>query len=100
MLSLVLELRKFFGHRLILEEAREEIKRGLDQREKAFLELMRVQIYERGDGVYFKLLRMAACNFGDLQSHVARNGLENTLQKLLMKASISVRMNFEEKATG
>jgi hypothetical protein len=82
MLSLVLELRKFFDHQVILEQAREDIKRGLEQREKAFLDLVRAQIYERGAGVYFRLLRMAGCDFADLQSHVAHNGLENTLQKL------------------
>ncbi|MGH7824586.1 MAG: hypothetical protein ACREQ7_05365 [Candidatus Binatia bacterium] len=82
MLSLVSELRKFFRHQVTLEQAREDIKRGLDQREQAFLDLARAQIYERGDGVYFRLLRMAGCDFADLQSHVRHNGLEDTLQKL------------------
>jgi len=82
MLSLVSELEKFFRHQVTLEQAREDIKRGLDQRENAFLDLVRAQIYERGDGVYFRLLRMAGCDFADLESHVGHNGLENTLQKL------------------
>ena len=82
MLSLVSELRRFFRHQVTLEQAREDIKRGLDQREQAFLDLVRAQIYERADGVYFRLLRMAGCEFADLQSHVRHNGLENTLQKL------------------
>jgi hypothetical protein len=48
MLSLVSELRQFFRHRVTLEQAREDIKKGLDQREQAFLDLARALIYERG----------------------------------------------------
>lgn len=82
MLSLVAGLPAFFREPVTLEKANEEMKRALETREQRFLDLVRTQVYDHQSSPYFKLLRMAGCDFPELQSHVRRHGLEKTLEKL------------------
>jgi hypothetical protein len=65
-----------------VEQAQEEIKKALDGREEGFLELVRTQIYERRTSPYLRLLKLAGCEFSDLQVHVHSHGLEKTLDQL------------------
>ena len=81
-LELAKALPKFFRQRVALEQAEEEVKKLLETRVERFLELVRAQIYQRPGSPYLKLLRHAGCEFSDLQTHVRRHGLEETLVKL------------------
>ena len=81
-LTLVAALPKFFRDRVTLRQAEAEIKRLLDTRVERFLRLTREQIYQRRESPYLMLLKQAGCEFSDLQNHVQRNGLEETLAKL------------------
>ncbi len=75
-------LREFFRERVTVERAEEEIKKALDHRERSFLELARTRIYECPDSPYLKLLRIAGCEFSDLQMSVRRHGVEGALERL------------------
>jgi hypothetical protein len=50
-------------------------------------------IYENPESPYFKLLAVAGCEFGDIESLVRQEGIEATLQKLL---AAGVYVNWEE----
>lgn len=82
MCALARGLREFFRERITVQQAEEEIKRALDNREERFLELIRTQVYERPSSPYLKLLKLAGCEFSDLRAHVHRHGLEGTLEQL------------------
>jgi len=82
MLSLVAGLHEFFREPVTLEKAKEEIRRALETREQRFLDLVKSHVYDREASPYLKLLRLVGCDFGDLQTHVRRHGLEKTLEKL------------------
>jgi hypothetical protein len=75
-------LPKFFRERVAPSEAKEQIKILFDTRAERFCEMVRALIYDRPDSPYRKLLHHAGCQFSDLQSHVQRHGLEETLAKL------------------
>jgi len=81
-LALVAALPKFFRERIMLQQAQEEVKRLLDTRAERFLELVRLQIYERPETPYLRLLKHAGCEFSDLENSINRHGLEDTLAKL------------------
>ncbi len=81
-LALAASLRGFLRDRLTVEQARQNIERALESREKTFLELARTHIYERPASPYLKLLKLAGCDFADLQTHVRRRGLEKTFERL------------------
>ncbi|MDH3444865.1 MAG: hypothetical protein OEN50_13125, partial [Deltaproteobacteria bacterium] len=81
-LRLASALPRFFRERITLAQSEVEIKRLLDTRLERFLEIARLQIYERPDTPYLKLLKHAGCEYSDLEISVKRNGLEDTLAKL------------------
>ncbi|HEY7320989.1 MAG TPA: hypothetical protein VIE89_25775 [Candidatus Binatia bacterium] len=81
-LPLAKGLREFFQTQISLEQAEEEIRRALCSREAGFLQLVRTQVFGRPNSPYLKLLRMAGCEFADLETCVHRRGLEKTLEKL------------------
>jgi len=81
-LALITSLPGFFRDRIAIEQAQEEIKRALDSREQRFLELARTEIYQRPTSPYLRLLKLAGCEFSDLQLHVHSHGLEKTLEYL------------------
>lgn len=72
----------FLRERVSVALAEEKIKQDLERREENFLEVARAQIYERPESPYLRLLKLARCEFGDLQTHVRGHGLESTLEKL------------------
>jgi hypothetical protein len=82
LVSLAGGLREFFRETLTLEQAREHIERALEHREQRFLELARTRIFGRPSSPYLRLLRMAGCDFADLEAHVHRHGLERSLARL------------------
>jgi len=82
MLAFATALPGFFRERITVQSAEEQIKRMLDRREETFLALARARIYESPTSPYLPLLKLAGCEFADLQSQVHRYGLEETLEQL------------------
>jgi len=80
---LTLDLRWFLRGTITLEESKQVIIEGLRQRDQNFLNLVKKGIYENQKSPYLKLLKVAGCEFGDIESLVRQNGLEPTLYKLL-----------------
>src|SRR5262245_3658202 len=76
-------LRRFLKDDVITpERAEAEIRKTLENREKNFLALAKTQIYDRPKSPYLKLMRMAQCDYADLEQETRRNGIEATLKKL------------------
>ena len=65
-----------------LEQARETLRRRLERRAADFLALVRRTVYRHDASPYRQLLRLAGCEFGDLEKLVAGEGLEGALQTL------------------
>jgi len=80
--ALFLALREYFAHPISLREAEEQVKRNLAAREKNFLDLIRSRVYDRPESPYLTLLKIAGCEFADLEAGVRRDGLEQTLTAL------------------
>jgi hypothetical protein len=97
MIALGWALPNFFSAPVSPERAREEIKQGLDSREESFLDLSREQIYGNPKSPYLKLLRLAGCEFSDLQSEVRRCGLEKTLERLAAEGVYLTAEEFKGK---
>lgn len=81
-LAFATALPGFFRDRLTMASAEEQIRRMLERRGEAFLALARTRIYESPTSPYLPLLKLAGCEFADLQTHVHRYGLEKTLEQL------------------
>ncbi|HEY7322513.1 MAG TPA: hypothetical protein VIE89_33530 [Candidatus Binatia bacterium] len=73
---------EFFRERIALQRAESAIRQDFERREERFLELARDQIFGDANSPYLKLLRLAGCEFSDLETQVHRYGLERTLQQL------------------
>lgn len=64
---LALDLRWFLRGTITLEESKQVIKEGLRQRDQNFLNLVKKGIYENQKRPYLKLLKVAGCEFGDIE---------------------------------
>jgi hypothetical protein len=82
LVALVKGVPEFFKERVTVQGAQEQIRKDLDHREERFLETARTGIYDRPDSPYLKLLKLAGCEFADLQAQVRRCGVEETLRQL------------------
>ncbi|MEX0802268.1 MAG: hypothetical protein WD688_02955 [Candidatus Binatia bacterium] len=80
--ALIKRVPEFFRERVTLQRAEEQIRRDLDRREERFLGVVRTGIYERPKSPYLKLLRLAGCEYADVQAQVRRSGVEATLKRL------------------
>lgn len=76
---LIRSLPSFLRHRLTLDEARATLRRRHANREADFLTLARRGIYEHGRSPYRELLRLASCEYGDLERLVRECGVEGAL---------------------
>ena len=90
---LALGLRGFLRGTITLEESKQVIAERLRDREKNFLSLVQKGIYQNPKSPFFKLLRVAGCEFGDIEARVNQEGIEATLQKLL---AAGVYVSWEE----
>jgi hypothetical protein len=81
-LALLTSLPAFLRESANLQNAQKEIRNALDSREDRFLELIYTRVYQSADSPYLRLLKRAGCDYGDLQNHVRRHGLEKTLEQL------------------
>jgi hypothetical protein len=86
-------LRDFLRGTLTLEQSIQIITTRLQEREGNFLRLVQKGIYQNPGSPYLKLLRVAGCEFGDVESLVNQDGIEGTLQKLL---EVGVYLSWEE----
>lgn len=80
-------LPDFLRERIAAPLAEERIRGLLANREQRFLEIAKTRIYGCPNSPYLKLLHIARCEFSDLENHVRRNGLEDTLA-LLARAGV------------
>ncbi len=86
-------LRRFLRETVTMEQSREIIKSMMEKREENFLAVLRRAVYENERSPYLKLLRLAGCEYGDVESMVRADGLEPTLHKLREKG---VYISYEE----
>ena len=75
-------LRRFLRESITAELGREMLRERLRNRERNFLTLMKRAVYENETSPYLSLLRIAACEFGDLERMVASHGIESALSDL------------------
>jgi hypothetical protein len=76
---LLARLPFFLRHPVRLPEAKDAVRRRLERREADFLAIARVSIFGNPSSPYRRLLRMARCEYGDLERSVTQDGLEHTL---------------------
>jgi len=79
---LALGLRSFLGQTVTPEDGRETIRRSLLEREVSFLSVMKSAVYGHALSPYLSMLKLAGCEYGDLETMVRRNGIESTLATL------------------
>ena len=72
----------FLRHPLTLGEARTILHERLERREADFLALVRRTIYDHPQSAYQQLLKLAGCEYSDLERLVNRDGVEGALQTL------------------
>ena len=90
-------LRKFLKEPITVEQARRVVSERLQNREPNFLTLARQTIFSNESSPYLKLLRLAGCEYGDIERLVGSDGIENTLVKLADKG---VFVSYEEFKRG
>jgi len=86
-------LRKFFHHRISLDEARRIVQRRMADREKNFLRVVERGVFGYPRSPYLPLLKLAQVEFGDIRDMVRSRGLEKTLRTL---RESGVYISFEE----
>ncbi|HEY4612343.1 MAG TPA: hypothetical protein VII11_05130 [Bacteroidota bacterium] len=86
-------LPAFLKKKITLEEAIATIRKRIEEREANFLRIAKKGIYGYPQSPYVPLLKMAGCEYGDLEQSVRSKGLEPTLHKL---KSEGVYVGFEE----
>jgi hypothetical protein len=94
---LVWDLRDFFEDTITIERSKQVISARIRNRSNNFLEIVQKAIYENPTSPYLKLLRIAGCEFGDIEKDVNKDGIEGALQKLL---AAGVYLSFEEFKKG
>ena len=90
---LAFDLRDFLKERISLEQSKQVLSDRLQNRGRNFLSLVKKSIYDNPRSPYLKLLRVAGCEFGDIEAAVNKDGVESTLQKLLAEG---VYLSWEE----
>src|SRR4030042_3387118 len=86
-------LRGFLKHTLTLEEAKAIIKQRMADRETNFLRLIKKGIFNHPKSPYLPLLKLAGCDYSDIERAVKDKGLEGTLHAL---REAGVYITFEE----
>jgi len=76
------DLRKFLKETVTLEQAEKVIRERLENREQNLLTIVKRTVYENENSPYLKLLKLAGCEYGDIERMVKSDGIEPTLKKL------------------
>ena len=71
-------LRGFLREPVNLEQSREIIRQGLQNREQSLLTMVKRAIYDNEGSPYIPLLQMAGCEYGDFEKMVRSDGIEQT----------------------
>jgi hypothetical protein len=79
---LLWSLPGFLRNRVTLEEARATLQHRLEHREADFLALAQEAIFDYRASPYRELLRLAGCEYGDLERLVTADGVEGALRTL------------------
>jgi hypothetical protein len=75
-------LKGYFANKISLKDCEGAIRARMEKRETLFLNLMKKGVCDYGKSPYQKLLKIAHCEFKDLESMVKREGIEKTLESL------------------
>ncbi|MBP7148251.1 MAG: hypothetical protein KBD01_11935 [Acidobacteria bacterium] len=75
-------LPAFLRRRIDIRQAREAVRRQLDERDDSFLHLVRRSVFEHEGSPYRPLFRLAGCEFGDLVGRVRAGGTDAALREL------------------
>ena len=75
-------MRRFLREAVTVEQGRELLRGRLRNRQSNFLTLMQRAVYDSDRSPYLSLLRMAGCEYGDLERMVQADGIEETLRCL------------------
>lgn len=86
-------LRKFLKEPLTLEQSRQFIRQGLQDREKNLLTMVKGAIYGNKTSPYSRLLAVAGCEYPDFEKMVLSDGIEPSLHKLREQG---VYLSYEE----
>ena len=78
-------LRAYLRNPLTLVEARALLRQRLERRDADFLALARDAVFANSRSPYRALLRLAGCEYGDLERLVRREGVEGALRTLLQQ---------------
>jgi len=87
------ELPRFLRSPVSLNQARAEFPIRLQEREQRFLSILQRSVFTRPRSPYLALLRMAGCEYGDIERMMTSDGLEATLKCLAQKG---VWLSFNE----
>lgn len=85
-------LKDFFRSALTPEDCTRMIKDQLQNREKSFLQILKLAIYGNAASPYLKLLRHAGIEYGDFVKLVESDGVEEALKKIY-EAGVYVTLN-------
>ena len=72
----------FLRNPIGVEQARAILRRRLERREPDFLALLRRVVYQHAASPYRQLLKLAGCEYGDLERLVRQEGVEGALSAL------------------
>lgn len=75
-------LRPYLRHTLTLDEAEEQIRRQLRERDRSFLRVMRQGVFDHEPSPYRKLLAHSGIAYEDVAAWVGELGVEGALGKL------------------
>ncbi len=79
---LITGLPRVLRHPIRIEAARATLRRRLERREADFLDLVWWGVYANPSNPYGDLLRLAGCEYGDLERLLSQDGLEGALGRL------------------
>ncbi len=76
------KLPSFLRHPITLEEAKATLRHRLENREADFLFLAKHAIFQNPGSPYRQLLKLAGCEYGDLEKLARQDGVEGALKRL------------------
>lgn len=77
-----LGLKAFLREPISVEVAKAVIRRRVQARDRAFLDVVEHAVFANRRSPYLKLFHAAGCELGDVRTLVKKDGVEGTLQKL------------------
>jgi hypothetical protein len=86
-------LKGFLREPLTLEQSRQIIRRGLQNREQSLLVMVKKAIYDNQASPYLRLLELAGCEYADFEKMVCSDGIEPALHRL---REAGVYLSYEE----